>query len=160
MIPREEKKIKIVTGPVQSGKTSKLFAYINRLESVDGILAPIVDGKRMLYYISSKIIKELEVEKRSSATIDVGKYIFLKDSFDWANERLLSSLKEEPDWLIIDEIGKLELQKEGLHRSCEIILKEIYNSKSNLILVIRDYLINDVLKTYFISKDHYEIMKL
>lgn len=160
MKPKEQKKIKIFTGPVQSGKTSKLFAYINQLESVDGILAPIVDDRRMLYHISSKVIKELEVDQKDANTIEVGKYIFLKDSFDWANEKLLSSFKEQPGWLIIDEIGKLELRKEGLHKSCEIILKETYNIKTNLILVVRDYLLDEVMKTYSLSNDQYEIMNL
>ncbi|MDX1700105.1 MAG: nucleoside-triphosphatase, partial [Melioribacteraceae bacterium] len=143
-----------------SGKTTKLFTYIKKLPSVDGILVPIVNEKRMLYHISSKVMKVFEVDKESSKTVSIGKYIFLKESFDWANQKILQSYNDEPDYLVIDEIGKLELRKEGLHDSFATILKSISHSNTSLILVIRNYLLNEVMRTYNIPEENYEILEL
>lgn len=153
-------KIRIVTGPIQSGKTTKLFKYVYEIKNIDGILAPIVNDKRRLYHISSKTIKELEIDRPSEKTISVGRYHFLRESFIWANECLSNSFYSNTNNLIIDEIGKLELMGEGLHKAtCEII-NNIDNSNKNLVIVVRDYLLKDVLEYYSITPKNYEILNL
>lgn len=153
-------KIKIVTGKIQSGKTTSLFKFINENKNTDGILAPIVNNKRTLYHISTKTIKEFEAEKHSANTVSVGKYHFLNESFYWANEKLIESFNSSVKYLIIDEIGKLELRGEGLHKSTQVILNEIKNSDKILILVIRDYLLDEILKYYNITEHEYEVLIL
>lgn len=153
-------KIRIVTGPVHSGKTTKLFKYVYENNNIDGILAPIVNNKRRLYHIRSRTIKELEVEIKNEKTISVGKYHFLKQSFDWANECLITSLNSNADNLIIDELGKLELKGEGLHESMSEIIKKYKVNNKHLILVVRDYLLDDVLEYYSIAPKTYEIFKI
>ncbi len=153
-------KIKIVTGPIQSGKTTKLFKFINENKNTEGILAPIVNDKRRLYHISTKTIKDLEVDSESEKTISVGKYHFLIESFDWANQILLKGFQSSVDSLIIDEIGKLELKGEGLHDSVNKIISNVDETNKNLIIVIRDYLLEDVLQFYSIGADNYEILSL
>ncbi len=154
MIP----KIKIVTGKIHSGKTTSLFKFISENNNTDGILSPIVNNKRRLYHISTKTIKEFETEKHSADTVSVGKYHFLNDSFYWANKKLIESFNSSVKYLIIDEIGKLELRGEGLHKSAQFILNEIKNSDKVLILVIRDYLLDEVLKYYNITENEYEFL--
>ena len=154
------RKIKIVTGEIQSGKTTSLFSFANLHKSTDGILAPIVNDRRKLYHISSKTMKELEIYQQSKKTISVGKYFFLKDSFIWANQKLIESFLKSPNWLIIDEIGKLELLSEGLHAATKRILYERNKSETTIILVIRDYLLDKALKHYSISDEVYDILEL
>ncbi|MCW8849561.1 MAG: nucleoside-triphosphatase [Melioribacteraceae bacterium] len=153
-------KIKIVTGPIHSGKTTKLFKFINENKNIDGILAPIVNDKRRLYHISTKTIKDLEVNQESRKTISVGKYHFLNESFDWANKLLLKGFKSNVDIIIIDEIGKLELRGEGLHESVAQIMNNIRDTNKKLVIVIRDYLLEEVLQYYSIGPDNYEILNL
>ena len=155
-----EKKIYIVTGKIQTGKTTGLFSFASNNKSVDGILAPIVDGQRRLYHISSKTLKNFEVKEHNNSTVSVGKYLFLSESFNWANSKILESFNNSPDWLIIDEIGKLELKGEGLHRSVESVIKKVDTSTTKIILVIRDYLLNEALELYGISDSDYEILIL
>ena len=140
-------KIKIFTGPVHTGKTTRLFKYISDKQSVDGILSPIVNEKRIIYHISSKTIKEFEVKNSSENTITIGKYIFLNKSFDWANEQIIVGNNSNNEILIIDEIGKLELKSEGLHKSISAVLSNPL-IKSELILVVRDYLFEEVISFY------------
>ena len=154
------KQINIVTGKIQSGKTTGLFKFINTQKSVDGILSPIVNDKRVLYNISSKTMKIFEVSKSSEETISIGNYTFLQKSFDWANEKLLNGFSANPEYLIVDEIGKLELNGEGLYKSVIKILDQSKNSNIQLILVIRDYLLDEALKFFSISDNQYRILKL
>jgi nucleoside-triphosphatase THEP1 len=154
------KKIRIVTGKIQSGKTTSLFRFANSQKSIDGILSPIVNCKRRLYHISSKTVKDFEIDQSSEETISVGKYFFLKKSFKWANSKLLEGFSKSPEWLIIDEIGKLELKGEGFHSATQKILMDKINSNTKIILVIRDYLIEEALKYYNIAHNDYTFLEL
>lgn len=152
--------IHIVTGKIQSGKTTSLFTFANSLGSVDGILAPIIDEKRRLYHISSRTIKDFQADQRNNNTIEVGKYSFYKESFKWANEKLIKGFESGPEWLIIDELGKLELRKEGLYESSKYIIDKRKYTKTNIILVIRDYLLEQILEFYNINEGEYYIMSI
>ncbi len=55
-------KIYILTGPVNSGKTTKLMNWVEKKSNVGGILTPVVDGKRHLYSIASQKYKIFELE--------------------------------------------------------------------------------------------------
>lgn len=154
------KQIKIVTGKVHTGKTTRLFAFANSHKSVDGILVPVIHDKRMIYNISSKELKQLEVDNNSNKCISVGKYNFLNESFSWANKKLIDGFSKNPEWIILDEIGKLELEKKGLFESADFILTNFRNTKTNIIFVIRDYLLDAVLKSFNLNENEIEIMNL
>jgi nucleoside-triphosphatase THEP1 len=154
------KKNRIVTGKIQSGKTTSLFRFANSKKSIDGILTPIINGKRRLYHISSKTVKDFEIDQPSEETISVGKYFFLKKSFEWANKKLIDGFSRSPEWLVIDEIGKLELKGEGFHSATQKILIDKINSNTKIILVIRDYLLEEALKHYNIAHNDYTLLEL
>ncbi len=149
-------RITILTGPIKNGKTTKLFGFIKNLKSVSGILSPVVNNQRVLFHIGSKTIRNFESNNESDITIDVGRYRFLKSSFEWGNTMLINDLKQNYNYLIIDEIGKLELKDEGFHQSCEHIWKNKELYSTNLIMVVRDYLVDDVLSKYKIDKNEIE----
>ena len=151
------KKIYILTGPIQTGKTTRLFEFIKTKNNVDGILAPVVNDKRVLFHISSNTLKSLEVDTPDNSTITVGKYYFLKSTFDWANKKLIESFNAKPEWLIIDEVGKLELKQKGLHPAISFILNFEGNLKTKIILVVRDSLLDEVIKIYNIK---YEMINI
>jgi len=142
-----KKRIKIFTGKIHSGKTTKLFNYINSLNSVDGILAPIVNDKRMLFHISSKTMKEFEVDSGNLNTINIGQYYFLEKSFIWANEKLIESYLKNPDWLIIDEIGKLELDNNGWYISVNQLLEK---TNKTIIITVRDIYVEAVIEKFVV----------
>jgi len=123
----QKRKIYIVTGPIQTGKTTRLFNFIKAKNSVDGILAPVVNNKRALFHISTKQLKILEAENPGEKTIPVGKYNFLKEVFEWANKKLLKSFNAKPEWLIIDEVGKLEFLNCSSNDLEELNLDEVVN---------------------------------
>ncbi|MEG8945928.1 nucleoside-triphosphatase [Rosettibacter firmus] len=148
-------KIYIITGLSKTGKTTRLMNWALNQKSIDGILQPVVDGKRCFYHISSRTLMLLGSDDDFN-TIKVGKYKFNQEAFKWANEKLINTSDKNYEWLVIDEIGLLELQGKGLDKSIKIILKN--STSMNLIFVIRESLLNKALQHYNI-KD-YQILEL
>ena len=144
------KKIYILSGKTGIGKTTFLLNWIKD-KNADGILAPVVNSKRHLQHISSNQIKKLEVDDKAEnkKTISVGKYLFDENIFEWAREKLFESFKSNPEWLVIDEIGPLELDGNGLEPAVSEILNSIDNqSKIKIIFVVRENLIENFFEHY------------
>ena len=152
--------IYILRGDIRTGKTTALVEWCKNRDDVDGVLCPDnAEGKRYFQEVKSKTKFEFETELETEAIIEIGNFKFLKSAFEKANTYLLAVASEnESQYLIIDELGKLELKKEGLHLSVErLILNYETNEKKHLILVVRDYLLEAVLTHYSISE--YKILE-
>ena len=54
-------KIFLLSGSIHTGKTTRLTEWIKNKKDVDGILQPVIDGKRHIKHISSGEIQLLEV---------------------------------------------------------------------------------------------------
>ena len=147
--------IYILTGEIRSGKTSALLKWCKNRNDVDGVLCPDnAEGKRYFLEVKSKNEFEFETELDTEAIIEIGNFKFLKSAFEKANTYLLAVASEnESQYLIIDELGKLELKKEGLHLSAERLIPNYEtNENKHLILVVRDYLLDAVLEHYGITE--------
>jgi nucleoside-triphosphatase THEP1 len=148
--------IYILTGAIRTGKTTALLNWINNRNDVDGLLCPDNEnGKR--YFLKVKTKEEFLLEVRSEDSdqdvVTVGSFQFLKSAFEEANTFLISKGNElASQYLIIDELGKLELKNEGLHSAVELLMPVFSaNAKKHLIVVIRNNLLNEILNHYAIS---------
>lgn len=141
------KKIQILSGPIRTGKTTRLMKWAANKKNVDGIFQPVVDSKRFIYHISSRTLKPLETDLEINS-IKIGKYFFSKETFQWAQNQIIHSLSTNIDWLIIDEIGPLELQGAGLEPTINKIINEAENLKANILCVVRDNLLAEFLSHY------------
>ena len=144
------KKIQILTGPVHSGKTTKLMQWAAVQKNIDGIFQPVIDGKRFIYHIGSRTLKILEAEGTLSEheLIIIGKYKFRQSVFDWAQNILLNCMDKKLDWLIIDEIGPLELGGKGLEPAISKIINQIDELNGNLLCVIRDSILEEFINHF------------
>eukprot|EP00918_Siedleckia_nematoides_P040876 GHVU01088748.1.p2 GENE.GHVU01088748.1~~GHVU01088748.1.p2 ORF type:complete len:162 (-),score=17.99 GHVU01088748.1:175-660(-) len=147
--------IYILTGAIRSGKTTALLDWSKKKNDVDGLLCPDdANGKRYFLKLKNKTTFKLEAEAEAEAIVAIGNFKFLQSAFNEANDYLiLEASKTERQYLIIDEIGKLELKNEGLHVSTKVLISQ-FRSKDNshLILVVRDYLFDAVLEHYGITE--------
>ncbi len=147
--------IYILTGAIRSGKTTALLHWSKSRNDVDGLLCPDdANGKRYFLKLKNNTIFKLEAEAETEAIVTIGNFKFLRSAFNEANDYLiLEASKTERQYLIIDEIGKLELKNEGLHVSTKALISQ-FKSKNNthLILVVRDYLLDAVLEHYGITE--------
>ncbi len=61
--------------------------------------------------------------------------------------------ENKSQYLIIDELGKLELKNQGLHVAAKTLIPDfMFNANLHLILVVRESLLEEVLKHYTISE--------
>ncbi|MCD4693120.1 MAG: nucleoside-triphosphatase [Calditrichales bacterium] len=146
--------IYILSGPIKSGKTTRLTRWAASQKRVDGILAPVIEGKRYLVHIASgqKYLLESDKDIQGNNILKIGKYVFLKSVFQWAREILINCRDKKLDWLIIDEIGRLELKGQGLEPAVSALLSQGFpNADTKILLVIREQLFETVLKYYNIE---------
>lgn len=79
----------------------------------------------------------------------VGSFSFYVSAFERANAVLVEQAMLQPDWLVIDEIGKLELRQKGFYSGLISILQT--RKPNALLLVVRDSLLSDVIATFKLS---------
>ena len=153
----EKAKIYIYSGKVHSGKTTKIMKWAKLQKSIDGIFAPVIDSKRYLVRIKSgeSHLLEADENKKEKNIIEIGNYKFVKNIFEWAQNELLDAFESNPNWLIIDEIGFLELNSDGLEPAVSKIINLFNTNQSNLILIIRDNLVEQVIENYKLNLSDY-----
>ncbi|KUG25014.1 hypothetical protein ASZ90_005152 [hydrocarbon metagenome] len=144
------KKIILFSGPIHSGKTTRLQKFIAD-KNCDGLIAPVKDGMRYIRRIKTGEIKPFETESEDS--IVIGKYKFSKETFEWAKEQIKESLQSKVDYLVIDEVGKLEMVDQGYEPMVSLVIDKFKKENSfDLVLVVRESLVEDVITKYGLSE--------
>lgn len=145
--------IYIFSGAVHSGKSTELLKWCNERENIMGILMPDILGYRKIFNVKSKEIFDIQctdATKTKELLITIGKFNFYAAAFEKANLILVNALLEKPDWLLIDEIGYLELDGKGFYHSM-MKAAEFYNddtSPGNLLITVRDSLYEEVISFF------------
>lgn len=143
--------IMILSGPVRSYKTTTLMHWVEDRVDCGGVLSPDVDGLRCLYNVKEKIhIPWQKIRPDSFSDIIIGRFAFDAEAFHEAREWLTDHLTDDAvQYLILDEVGPLELAGEGWDSWLITSLEKI--GEKTLILVTRETLIGDVVKHYGIE---------
>lgn len=152
-------KIWILSRPIRSGKTTEILNTLPYLGKVDGILCPDKEDLRYAYSIAEQQYLPLQVTKSHapSDSIQIGRFYFLKEGFLSAQQILLDTLNKSLDWVIVDEIGKLEYQRnEGLEPALSAFINHHLKSSeaTHILLVIRDFLLEDIIAHYQLQEAH------
>ncbi len=145
----------IVTGPPGSGKTILCQSYAREWQRlgwrIGGLLCPEVrrDGQR----IGSDAHNLLSGQRVPMTRLvsyapfkghALGKYIISFEGVCFGRKALGKALTEKCDFIVIDEVGPLELKGDGLTESVEACL----HSSANLAIVVRSSLL-DIFLDYF-----------
>lgn len=136
----------ILTGEIQTGKTTALQKWLVG-KNAAGILSPVVSGERMLYNIQDTSYIPFQSPVSTPETIAVGRFHFYIRAFEQANKILQQNTNA--DWLIVDEIGVLELKDQGFFQALKNILTD---SASNLLVVVRTSLLNEVREKFSLQR--------
>jgi nucleoside-triphosphatase THEP1 len=137
----------ILSAPIHSGKTTCLQQFIIQ-QKCCGLLCPDKNGLRQVFNIQHNVYHPLQLDQYAPNEIKIGQYNFSNEGFKHAQQILQQSINCYADYFIIDEVGKLELQHQGLEPMLSKILKDENIGNYNLVLVIRDYILNDCIKQY------------
>lgn len=149
--------IRIITGALDSGKTTYMKDLYDTNRKGDGILSlkhfenKDLTGYDLLHLRSGRQLPFIRL--RENLPIDwrekyaTGKYSFSAKAFHLAEE-ILRIRSTAP--VYIDEIGPLEIfQKEGFYA----ILKELINKDNELFLSVRNSLLDEMTEVFSINND-------
>ena len=139
-------KIYLLTGAVQTGKTTSLMQWCKGKKNVSGILAPVINAKRMFLDIGSEEVFAMEADEAEIDVLKVGRFAFSASAFEKAKNIIAES--KNCNYLVIDEVGPLELREEGLFTAIQQVLQ---NQASHIVLVIREGLIDKVTAFFHIK---------
>jgi nucleoside-triphosphatase len=140
-------KIIVLKGAIQTGKTTFLSGFCKQERQVAGILTPLINGKRVFYDIAGDIYFDMEATNGEERFI-IGKYEFSASAFARAIFILQqASANVAVDYLIIDEIGPLEIRfLQGFYQSLKEILLQNFNF--TLLLVVRQPLLTELIEVF------------
>ena len=157
---KQEQSIFLITGNIQGGKTSYLSELIELLSrrsiSVGGFLAPgsFESGKRSGFRLKNIVSgDELEMAstQETATWIKYRRFWFNPHVFTLGKEWIYESVKANPDVIVIDEVGPMELEGSGWSETLEFL-------KSSSVPVqlwsVREKLCGDVMEQWSISSDH------
>jgi nucleoside-triphosphatase THEP1 len=149
-------RIFIITGSVGEGKTTQIQKIVETLKnqniSIGGILSPRImeNGTTTGYDIvdittneRAAFLRKTDDEKLAR----IGTYRILSEGIKKGNDALINS-QNRNQVVVIDEVGRLELNNEGWAENLEYLLK---NSKHNLILSVRDRFMKEVIDKWYLK---------
>ena len=159
------KKLVLITGARDSGKTTLLTAYCSRLdlerrlrlggvactvplpgkEKVDWVLYDLRTGETRL---SMSLIENPSWEKK-------GRFFINPAVFDWANSCIVQAFGDT-DCLVFDEIGRFEVEGGGLSPSFSAAIKEY---PGTVIAVVRDTLLDQVATHFSLDLKQAEFLR-
>ncbi len=132
--PSHGQQIFILSAPIQTGKTTALLNWSEKRTDVHGILTPVIEGKRMFMNVHNRHLFSMEAKEGEEAVLKVGRFTFNKKNFNQAIAIIQGAIDKE-GWLIIDEIGPMELRGEGFS---EVLKETIAMRKGKILLVVRE----------------------
>ncbi len=144
----------ILTGEKQTGKTNVLQEWRKQNNLLKGIITPIDTlGKRIFKNIATNETFSMEAENVEADGIAVGKYIFSQKAFKKANKIILESFSTLPPFLIIDEIGPLEIKQQlGFYHTLIYVTSFVQNT-CTIVLIVRPSCLKDI-EDLLISNNH------
>ena len=84
-------KIYLLTGAVQTGKTTSLMQWCKGKKNVSGILAPVINAKRMFLDIGSEEVFAMEADEAEIDVLKVGRFAFSASAFEKAKKIIAES---------------------------------------------------------------------
>ena len=145
--------IYIITGAIGEGKTTQVRKLVEQLKagnvSVMGIYSPriMVDGQTAGYDVvdvdSGLRVPFLRVDSESESK-KIGRYSINPAAIEAGLKSLSVALNSNPDVIVADEIGKMELGNEGWFEKLGGVLK----GSSILVFAVRDSFVEEIVNKF------------
>ncbi|RYY41313.1 MAG: hypothetical protein EOO08_02345 [Chitinophagaceae bacterium] len=141
----------IFSRPIRSGKTTELKQWCAGREGVTGILMPDISDERYFESMPGGVQWPLKGIDDDTCT-EVGRFRISHASMSRAVDWLSSN--RTAGWLVIDEIGRLELRGEGFAPLLSSLLSDTAPGPINLLLVIRATLVDEAIRHFGLEHAH------
>ncbi len=147
--------VNIITGKMNSGKTTKLFNLYNSLKKGNGIISK----KKMVgssvfgffgYILESKeefpyMIHEHQLKKTNLDFVyQIGPYFIYKKAQLYIEQFYIKLIDNNISPLYFDEVGKLELSNRGFYSSIKYALEK----NIDIYMTVREDLVSSILKHF------------
>lgn len=151
-------KIFIISGGQGAGKTAKLWRIVRRLDQLNFRLAGFVaegywDGNLRsgfdLVNIDNKDRKVLCRNEFAEKYTQIGRFYFNPEAINYGKNLLNIRKNQEMDLLVIDEIGRFELQGKLW---AELFMKLIQDSNNNLIITARYIFVDEIISNFGLNR--------
>lgn len=156
--------IHIVTGKMNSGKSTELGAIYQKRCDGDGFISV----KRMHYdkvhgyeimKLSNKEFRPLVIREEFShqnmeVACQIGPYLFLKETLQYVEDEIENMIQNETSPIYLDEIGQLELYDQCF----DSIFKKMVESDLDIYITVREDLVDKVVEKYHIHE--YDIINV
>ena len=152
-----DKRISIITGSKHSGKTTELLKIIEKMQlskkKVAGIISrgTFKNNKRHSFFVqdieskNEQLLMSIEPVNKSSK---IGKFYINNDAFDWGKSILKEAILSNADVIVIDEIGRLEIDDQGWADIIPVILK----SEKEIFFIVREEWLRTFINKYNIKE--------
>lgn len=146
------KSIFIFSDEIGIGKTTTLKEWVKHNVGITGFLSPLINGERHFQNIETGDTQPMETKNEG---LEIGKHNFNPEVFEWAEIEIYRQFQSDKKWLVIDEIGPLEIRKEkGFHQLLLNLFKEYSAEKPNLLFVVRDFMVEEFIEKYELKNVH------
>jgi nucleoside-triphosphatase THEP1 len=140
--------IHLLTGPIRSGKTTRLAAWAAATPGAAGLLMPDTARGRQFWDVSTGFAWPTAARLGELHPLTIGRFQFSAAAFAWAGAALRgAATNPATQWLMADEIGPLELRGEGLAAALRDVLA-LPQPPPNLVLVVRETLVEQVVAAF------------
>lgn len=139
--------IYLLTGPIRTGKTTRLATWLEGRDAA-GILTPDREGIRWMKLLSQNLWVPFEVETETDLPIiEIGRFRFFAEAFTQAKTELQQAIDRQAPWIVVDELGKLEVKGKGLEPAITMLIEAAHSGiyTGNLLFVVREELLETVL---------------
>ncbi len=149
--------VTIITGPINSGKTTKMEDIFKSNREGDGFISlklienDVVEGFDVMK-ISSKEIKPF-IRRRGNELPEwkenciLGPYTISEEAINWATKEIEGMINKEIFPIYLDEIGLLELKGKCFYK----ILKKMLNANGEIYISTRDENLDAVISKFDIK---------
>jgi nucleoside-triphosphatase THEP1 len=137
--------VRILHGPVGSGKTSRALVWIagQRPDEVGGVVTLKTETGRVMRDLETGEFMAMEGAAEDEPVATVGPFRFRVAAFDWAGAVLTRAAETRP-FVVVDEVGPLELRGEGLAPALTVLLA----SRATPVLIVRTPLVGAVVEAF------------
>ena len=146
---KNDRMINIITGKINSGKTTKLLSLFDQNINGDGFACvKRFDNDKFLGYniLHLQTGKSIPFSYQKNCTPDnwnemfqFGKFSFSKEGFVFADKIIDSIIKKNMEPIFIDEVGPVEiLLKKGFYK----IVKKVLNTNKKCFLTVRSDMVD------------------
>jgi nucleoside-triphosphatase THEP1 len=150
-LPESTRRVCLLTGPVRSGKTTRLIRLLSGIREVEGFLTPDQNGLRHLLDLKTMARHPFQVHSGPiDQRLDIGPFSFTLEAFERMHQLLRNALIHRPPLLVVDEIGPLELQGQGVEPVFSEVWRALEQARwpGTLLVVVRESLVSRFLEHY------------